>query len=162
LVPLGVDTELFRPGVSPLPVQTRKGFKFLYVGGTIHRKGFDILLTAYGRAFNAADDVCLMVKDMGVGTFYRGQTAQELIARHREQAGAAEVEYLDRTLTAEELAGLYAGCDCLVAPYRGEGFALPIAEAMASGRPVVVTGLGAALDYCDDSNAFLLPARVVR
>src|SRR5205085_6693656 len=64
-------------------------------------------------------------------------------------------------LSAEELAGLYAACDCLAQPYRGEGFGLPIAEAMACGLPVIVTGLGAALDYCNDSNAFLVPARRV-
>ena len=38
------------------------------------------------------------------------------------------------------MAALYAACDCLVHPYRGEGFGLPIAEAMACGLPVIVTG----------------------
>ena len=78
----------------------------------------------------------------------------------RATPGAPEVEYLDRPLTEEELAGLYAACDCLVSPYRGEGFGLPIAEAMACGLPVVVTGKGAALDYCDESRAYLVPAEV--
>src|SRR5438128_8701674 len=60
------------------------------------------------------------------------------------------------------MAGLYTACQSLVHPYRGEGFGLPIAEAMASGLPVIVTGYGAALDFCNDDNAFLLPAREVR
>jgi glycosyltransferase involved in cell wall biosynthesis len=30
-----------------------------------------------------------------------------------------------------------------VQPYRGEGFCLPIAEAMACGKPALVTGIGA-------------------
>ena len=46
-----------------------------------------------------------------------------------------------RQLSEAELAGLYTACDCLVHPYRGEGFGLPIAEAMACGLPVIVTGL---------------------
>jgi predicted O-linked N-acetylglucosamine transferase (SPINDLY family)/glycosyltransferase involved in cell wall biosynthesis len=162
VVPLGADTARFRPGAPPLPLRTRKRFKFLFVGGTIHRKGFDLLLGAYARAFSAADDVCLVIKDMGVGTFYRGQTAEALVARLREAPGAPEVEYIDRALGAEEMAGLYAACDCLAAPYRGEGFGLPIAEAMASGLPVVVTGCGPALDLCDEGTAWLLPARPVR
>src|SRR5262249_27219816 len=58
----------------------------------------------------------------------------------------------------EEVPRLYTACDCLVHPYRGEGFGLPIAEAMASGRPAIVTGYGAALDFCTDDNAFLVPA----
>ena len=91
VVPLGVDHELFRPGVEPLPLPTGKRFRFLFVGGTIHRKGIDVLLEAYARAFTSADDVCLVVKDMGVGTFYRGQTARGLLLvrlfRWAERAG---------------------------------------------------------------------------
>src|SRR5262249_50983681 len=77
------------------------------------------------------------------------------------QPGNPEIEYLDRPLSSEELAGLYTACDCLVHPYRGEGFGLPIAEAMACGLPVIVTGYGAALDFCNDATAYLIPAKVV-
>jgi hypothetical protein len=104
----------------------------------------------------------LVVKDMGTASFYRGRTAQALLARFRERAAAPEVEYLDRDLSPREMAGLYAACDCLAYPYRGEGFGLPIAEAMLCALPVVVTGYGAALDFCDESRAYLVPARVVR
>ena len=55
--------------------------------------------------------------------------------------------------------GLYAACDCLVHPYRGEGFALPVVEAMACGLPAIVTGAGPALDYASEATAFLVPAR---
>jgi glycosyltransferase involved in cell wall biosynthesis len=158
VVPLGVDVERFRPGLAPFPLKTQRRFKFLFVGGTIRRKGFDVLLAAYTQAFTAADDVCLVVKDMGAGSFYRGQTAEGEVARLRATPGAPEIEYLNQSLTEGDLARLYAACDCLVLPYRGEGFGLPIAEAMACGLSVVVTGLGAALDYCDDSRAYLIPA----
>jgi glycosyltransferase involved in cell wall biosynthesis len=59
------------------------------------------------------------------------------------------------------MASLYRACDALVHPYRGEGFGMPIAEAMATGLPVIVTGHGAALDFCDAETAFLVPATVV-
>src|SRR5205823_3025541 len=98
LVPLGVDVDRFRPAVQPLALRTTRGFKFLFVGGTIHRKGIDVLLQAYTRAFTAADDVCLVVKDMGVGSFYRGQTAQQEIARLQALPGAPEIEYLPQNL----------------------------------------------------------------
>jgi glycosyltransferase involved in cell wall biosynthesis/Tfp pilus assembly protein PilF len=162
VIPLGADPEHFRPDIPPLPLTTRKRFRFLFVGGTLWRKGIDVLLDAYTRAFNCGDDVCLVIKDMGVGTFYRGQTAEERIAEIQAAAAAPEIVYLNRELSDEELAGLYTACDCLVHPYRGEGFGLPIVEAMAAGLPVVVTGLGAALDYCDAANAYLVPAAVRR
>jgi glycosyltransferase involved in cell wall biosynthesis len=159
VVPLGVDVTSFRPGCPRVSLKTKKRFKFLFVGGTIFRKGFDILLTAYANAFRRDDDVCLVVKDIGVDSFYQGQTAGQRIALLQKLPDAPEIEYLDRSFTTEEMAGLYCACDCLVHPYRGEGFGLPIAEAMACGLPVIVTGMGAAMDYCNPTNAFLIPAR---
>ena len=69
VIPLGIDPDLFSPSGPALPLPTSKKFKFLFVGGTIHRKGIDVLLRAYGRAFYRSDDVCLVIKDMG-GGFY--------------------------------------------------------------------------------------------
>ena len=94
---------------------------------------------------------------MGAGSFYRGQTAEAEVAGLRERG--YPVEYIDRTLSEAELAGLYAACDCLVHPFRGEGFGLPVVEAMACGLPVIVTGAGPVLDYATDETAFLIPAR---
>ena len=62
VVRLGVDTAVFNPqappyvfttepGVSVLPEGLAGRFVFLFVGGTLHRKGIDILLEAYLKAF---------------------------------------------------------------------------------------------------------------
>ena len=56
------------------------------------------------------------------------------------------------------MAALYCACDALVHPFRGEGFGLPIVEAMACGLPVIVTGAGPALDYASDKTAYFIPA----
>jgi glycosyltransferase involved in cell wall biosynthesis len=157
VIPLGVDPEVFRPGVSPLSLAQGPRIRFLFVGGTIFRKGIDVLLTAFERAFKAKDGVGLVIKDTGAQSFYRGQTAEKQIAEMRE--GGYQVEYIDRELTETELAGLYAASDCLVHPFRGEGFALPVIEAMARGLPVIVTRAGPALDYDSEETAFLIPAR---
>lgn len=162
VVPNGVDTVILTPSVPPLQLKTAKRFRFLFVGGTIHRKGIDLLLGAYHRTFTAADDVCLVIKDMGGASVYQGQTAREVIERFQKIPGAPEIEYIDRMLTPAELAGLYTACHCLVHPYRGEGFGLPIAEAMACGLAPIVTGYGAALDFCTAENAWLIPATVER
>ena len=159
VVPNGVDVDRFHPDAAPLKLATKKRFKFLFVGGTIARKGIDILLEAYTSTFTSADDVCLVIKDMGAKTFYQGQTAGQMIAGYQSAPHAPEIEYIEHMLNDGELAGLYRACDCLAHPYRGEGFGLPIAEAMASGLPVIVTGYGAALDFCHDRIAYLIPAR---
>jgi glycosyltransferase involved in cell wall biosynthesis/tetratricopeptide (TPR) repeat protein len=164
VVGLGVDPQRFHPQVAPRVLSTGRRFKFLFVGGTIPRKGIDVLLDADRLAFSAADDVCLVIKDLGSGpsSFYRGQTAQSRLAAWHNDGNAPAIEYHDDVWPDDELPGLYAACDCLVAPYRGEGFGLPIAEALACGLPAIVTGHGAALDYCNNENAYLVPAKEVR
>lgn len=161
VVPNGVDTVLYSPGGATYPIASGKSFRFLFVGGTIHRKGIDLLLAAYRRSFTAQDDVCLVIKDMGGKSFYQGQTAQEMIKRFSADPAAPEIVYIDSNLSQDEMAALYRSCHCLVQPYRGEGFGLPIAEGMASGLSVIVTGYGAALDFCPPDIAWLVPAHEV-
>src|SRR5262249_13310332 len=117
VVPNGFNPEKFRPGVIPLSLATKKSFKFLFVGGTIHRKGPDLLLKAFLESFTAADDVCLVIKDFGGDTVYNGQTLQEQIRAAQSATNAPEIIYLADELTTDAMPGLYAACDCLVHPY---------------------------------------------
>ena len=55
---------------SAFPLATTKGTKLLFVGGTIPRKGVDVLLRAYLETFGPHDDVCLVVKAFGSGHVY--------------------------------------------------------------------------------------------
>ncbi|MBK35703.1 MAG: hypothetical protein CME26_09275 [Gemmatimonadetes bacterium] len=158
VVPNGVDVMRFRPEAKPVDLPTEKSFKFLFVGGTIYRKGIDILLETYRRTFTAEDDVCLVVKGMGDESFYKGQTAGDLIRKIQADPAAPEVLYLAEEMSDDEIAGLYTACDCLVHPYRGEGFGMPVAEAMSCGLPVVVTEGGATDDFCTDKTSYRIRA----
>ena len=159
VVPLGFDSQRFHPQVPPLSLATKKSFKFLFVGGTIHRKGPDVLLEAYLRTFTAQDDVCLVVKDFGGQSVYAGQTLEARIKAAQAQPNTPEILYLNCELASEELPGLYAACQCLAHPYRGEGFGLPILEAMACGLPVIVTSGGAADDFAREEVSYRIPAK---
>lgn len=161
VVPLGVQTDVFTPEGPCYPLPTRKRVRLLFVGGTIPRKGADLLLAAYLRAFTAADDVCLVVKDMGVGSYYQGQTLGEGFRQAQQRAEAPEILYLDQDLTEAELASLYRACHSIVLPYRGEGFGLAPLEGMACGLVPIVTAGGATDDYVDDVTGLRVAARRV-
>jgi glycosyltransferase involved in cell wall biosynthesis len=166
VVPLGVGPE-FRPGAPPL-ARLRDAapdrLRFLFVGGTVRRKGIDVLLAAWRRAFTAEDPVALIIKDFCKQGAYRGQTQEAAIAAAAAEPGVAPIVYCDDDLSAAELPGLYTACDVLVHPYRGEGFGLPILEALACGLPAIVTRGGAADDFCDAASALFIAAekRAVR
>ena len=160
VVPYGVDVDRFRPEGARCALRTTKRTRLLFVGGCIERKGIDILLEAYLGGFGAADDVCLVVKPFGSDSVYRTSTLEADVRRAAAGRGA-EVEVVDGDLTGDEMAALYRSCDALVHPYRGEGFGLPIAEAMACGLPVVVPDDGACLDFCNHHTGWLVPARRV-
>ena len=162
VVPNGVDSKKFRPGVRPLSLKTRKKFKFLFVGGTIFRKGPDILLEAYAKTFTAADDVCLVIKDFGGDSFYQGQTAEVAIRAFQQKPSAPEILYLKDSISSEAMPSLYTACDCLVLPYRGEGFGMPVLEAMACGLPVIVTAGGATESFVCPEAGWKIPSHGIR
>lgn len=159
VVPLGIDPKLFHPDVPPAELPTTKSYKFLFLGGTIFRKGPDVLLRAYRERFTASDDVCLVIKDFGGKGVYAGQTMEKEITEFRRDPNAPEILHLNEEYPPELIPGLYTACDCLVHPYRGEGFGLPVLEAMACGLPVIVTGGGATDDFATDTHAVRIPAR---
>jgi glycosyltransferase involved in cell wall biosynthesis len=131
------------------------------VGGTIRRKGADLLLQAYADAFSDDDDVTLVFKDTGASSFYRHNTLLPQVRRLAARPAAAPVLVLTEEMDDAALAALYRGCDALVLPYRGEGFGMPLVEAMACGRPVVATAAGPAPEFCSADCAYLLPAAEV-
>jgi glycosyltransferase involved in cell wall biosynthesis len=170
LVPLGVNTDIFHPaaprhrftsepGVVKLVDRVQsKPFMFLFVGGTLDRKGIDILLEAYSRAFTDLDDVCLIIKDTGTNTVYRGYNFREQILEQVAEPTGTSIIYIDDDLAAQQMAGIYTAADCLVQPYRGEGFCLPALEAMACGIPVITPEGGPTDDFVDSKVGWRIAA----
>ena len=161
VIPNGIDPELFKPSGDKYQIPTKKKLKFLYIGGTIFRKGIDVLLHAYTKAFNSDDDVTLLIKDMGGESFYKGQTAKDHIEKLRQVPGSPEIIYYDEYMTEEQIANLYRSCDVFVCSYRGEGFSLPTLEAMACGSylPVIVTDGGSTDDFVDEKVGWLITSQ---
>ncbi|MGD9795292.1 MAG: glycosyltransferase family 4 protein [Acidimicrobiia bacterium] len=154
----GIDLDRFAPDGPRYALPTTKATKFLFVGGTIVRKGIDVLLSAYVETFRAHDDVTLVIKGYGSGGVYAGSSLTEIIEAIAAAPGAPEVIYIDDDLSPSDMAGLYRACNVLVHPYRGEGFGLPVAEAMACGLAVITTAGGPTDEFCPTDIAYRIPA----
>lgn len=163
VVPGGVDLDRFRPDGPRASLPTDRSTVLLFVGGTIWRKGIDLLVEAYARAFSKDDDVCLAIKSFGASHQYRGTNADD---RLRAILGETrwelpEIVLLDEHVGVGDMPALYRAASALVQPYRGEGYCLPALEALACGVPVLVTAGGPTDDFVTDECAWRVPSTVV-
>lgn len=129
-----------------------RSFRFLHVSSCFPRKGADALLTAYGEAFRDTDDVSLIIK-----TFPNPHNDVELQVRNWQEKdpGYPHVVVINEDYSDARLCGIYQACHAVVAPSRGEGFGLPVAEAMVFNLPVITTAWSGQLDFADESNAWM-------
>ncbi len=154
VVGTGVDHVLREApqAVELLPTTEAAGFRFLHVSSCFPRKGVDVLLAAWARAFRADDDVVLIIKCFP----NPHNDVEEQVAEWRERdADFPAVEVINRDLSQAELTWLYRYCDALVAPSRGEGFGMPMAEAMLFELPVITTAWGGQTDFCTPETSWL-------
>ncbi len=130
------------------------GFTFLNVSSAFPRKGVDILLRAYFATFSGSDDISLVLK-----TFPNPHnTVDDLLTGLRaDHVDPPDVRWIDRDLDDHEMAALFGLADCYVHPARGEGFGLPVAEAMAAGVPVISVAWGGLADIVSEETAVTIP-----
>src|SRR5574343_517808 len=123
-IPLGVSSAFFDETEKLDLGIPEDQIKLLYVGGAVYRKGVDILLAAWDQLFESRDDVTLIIKDL---PFY-DQDISSRLDKYKDR-----VVYLRQNMNPADLPKLYRAADVFVFPTRGEGFGLPLLEAMASG-----------------------------
>jgi glycosyltransferase involved in cell wall biosynthesis len=132
--------------------QANAVFRFLHVSSGFPRKGVDVLLEAWGQAFTADDAVELVIK-----TFRNVHNSIEARCKdfQAQHPKGAPIVLINRNLDQEEMHDLYARADALVCPTRGEGFGLPLAEALTLGKPVITTAYGGQSDFCTPETSWL-------
>lgn len=129
----GVDLTRFAPPVPETIASTcaRLGLErpyLLQLGAMEPRRGSDLALTACAELRRVHPDLELAVV---------GEVRSEVRALREPRSW---VRLLGRVEDAD-LPSMYAGATVVVAPSRGEGFDLPVLEALACGAPVVASDI---------------------
>jgi glycosyltransferase involved in cell wall biosynthesis len=137
--------------VATRPHRVEGVIALLAVGAVVPRKGYDVLVAALAR-----------LKHLPWRLVIAGDCGRSVDTFRRLVADIAALGLSDRvqlagTVTAEELASLYASADLFVLPSRFEGYGMAYAEAIAHGVPVIGTNAGAIPETVPADAGVLVP-----
>lgn len=111
------------------------------------------VIEAFQKAFpHGNPDVKLVVKTHHLDTVY-GKDLRQPLEEAVAQVGG---HLIDSSLDRVAMIDLINNCDCFVSLHRAEGFGLPIAEAMALAKPVIVTDYSGNMDFTNQDNSYLV------
>ena len=136
-LPVGLDTQLFKPGNSP--VRSTLGWESYhrvigYVGRLTHLKGVDLLATAFREISGQRPDLRFLI----IGSGGEEKSIRSVLA---EQIARGLVHF-ELDLDHVQLAQRYRAMDLLVMPSRYENFSNALLEAMACGVPFLASDVG--------------------
>lgn len=140
VIPNAVDLTRFHPAVDGRAVRRELGLGesapvILSVGALVERKGFDVLIRALPEILAIRPEARLLIAGAPPER-EPTELAAELIRLAEELGVAHALMLLGRRA---DVPALMAACDLFVLASRHEGQPGVVLEAMATGRPVVVT-----------------------
>ena len=152
VMPLGVNPAYFNPNIESYPVPGV--FTFLSAFEWGGRKAPEVLLRAFNDEFRSDEQAVLVCK------IYNQDPSVNIplqVGRLGLKDGGGRVVFsINELVPVYQLGALYRSADCFVLPSRGEGWGLPILEAMACGLPVIATAWSAQTDFIHDRVAYPL------
>jgi glycosyltransferase involved in cell wall biosynthesis len=161
VVPHGVDVDVYYPLESGQRMALRKRlgchgqFVFLNTSAMTSNKGIGLLLQAFVKVVRRYPQSRLILK--GLDSLYRSHESLRSVALGLSSEELRLIQpriiYLGGNLTQHGMAELYQAADAYVSPYLGEGFNLPVLEAMACGLPVICTKGGSTEDFITSETA---------
>lgn len=123
----------------------------LFVGILSPQKNLLTLVNAFARSGVAASGVRLVLAGSDREHY------AEIVRRAAREAAVDDAVAMPGFVTQPQLRALYQSALCLVLPSHGEGFGLPIVEAMASGAPVLATTRQAIPEVVGDAGSLFEP-----
>jgi len=156
IVPFGIEQRFFDKKVSSWPqdaIPLPKRF-VLFVGALEPKKNLETLIKAFFAAvLHKKLDHHLVIAGPDSGS---EKLLHRLVTFHGFEERVHFLGFVDDEL----LPALYRKADLFVFPSVAEGFGFPMLEAMASGVPVVASGIPALMELAPDCAYFATPGNV--
>lgn len=149
------DSARFRP----FPHWREEGserFTFMFVGSYSFRKGPDLLLEAFLDEFGDDEPVELWLHCAGVG---KGGEFNHLLDTIQARRPMAHVRLNGQNMSPPWMCRIYNRVDAVITMSRGEGWCMPLTEALLCEKPVIAPSSTAMGEYLDENIAYLVPTR---
>jgi glycosyltransferase involved in cell wall biosynthesis len=127
--------------------------RLVAVGLLTDGKRFDVLLSAFAEAAKSLPTMSLVIVGDGPD--------RHSLEAHAERLGVREKVSFVGLGTREEIIGWFKWADAIVSSSTHESFGLAIAEALASGLPVVTTSSGGPEEFVDPDLGIIVPVEDV-
>ncbi|MGA7989840.1 MAG: glycosyltransferase [Thermoanaerobaculia bacterium] len=156
VMPLGVDVDHFNTAIRG--VRNPAGdFVFLASFEWVERKRADMMLKIFNQTFRRSEPVVLVCKIVNVN---KNTNVRAQIEALGLSGNGGRIAFLhNREFPYHQLGALYRSADCYVSASRGEGWDLPLMEAMACGLPSIATDWGAHTEFVHGEIAYPLRVR---
>lgn len=149
VVPLGVDTDIFKPGLSePHP------YRFFAAGKWEYRKGHDIVLRAFNEAFTHEDNVELIC--LCDNPVIPAEDNKDWNMTFKSSKLGSKIHLIPRQESQEQVANVMQRVDCGIFPARAEGWNLELIEMMACNKPLITTNYSGHTEFCNTDNSILI------
>jgi GT2 family glycosyltransferase len=156
VMPLGVDVDHFHPGIRG--VRNPAGdYVFLASFEWGERKRADMILKVFNQTFRRRDPVVLVCKVINVNK--PTNVGRQIEALGLSAAGGRIAFLHNREFPYHQLGALYRSADCYISAGRGEGWDMPLMEAMACGLPSIATDWGAHTEFVHGGISYPLRIR---
>ena len=119
------------------------------------RKNPMAAVRAFLKAFGGKKDVLLLLKLNAPLNWNGDKALMELLKVH------SNIRAISEQMSKEKINSLISLCDAYVSLHRSEGFGLGPAEAMAFGKPVVITNYSGNTQYMREGACCPVPYRIV-
>ncbi len=156
VMPLGVDNDHFHPGIRGHR-HPDGDFVFLANFEWGERKAPERLLEVFNRTFRRDEPVVLVCKTINRDASVNVE--QRIRALGLTASGGRIAFIHNREFAYCEMGALYRSADAYVSASRGEGWDMPLLEAMACGLPAIATDWGAHRDFAHEGICYPLATR---
>jgi glycosyltransferase involved in cell wall biosynthesis len=154
VVPLGFDPTIFNESISFDENYTNNNYVFLTIGKWEKRKGHDVLIDCFNKAFNNDDNVELwMVTENPFLSNEEANYWHNLVLSSKLKS---KIKIFNRLQTQFDVANIIKHSDCGVYVSRAEGWNLELLESIAMNKPVIATNYSGHTEFCNDKNSYLV------